>query len=88
MLYLSIRGKTFNKNVDPEVERVAKEGLYEWENDIKRRSGQQSGQNGSRGNIFEGEGVAEISGIDEETRKNLAENEKVKGNEAIRSGVY
>ena len=87
MLLIFQRKNKNAPNIDPEAARIAKEALYEWENEVKQR---ETKHTSSGENIFDGknsESARVNSGMDQETRKKLAEDQKNKGNEAVKSGV-
>ena len=85
-----------NQNIDPEVRKLEEEGLYEWANAIKEKelARQRAAEaRGTGGDIFqtsvpESSNAVNFGDLAEDERKRLSENEKNKGNEAVRSGVY
>ena len=88
---LKYRSKRLAKNIDPETRKLVKDAMEEWEDEIKAKEKQKEERINSSSladNIFENLAVKQdYDALSEEDKKKKAESERIKGNEALKSGV-
>jgi len=84
------KSKRLAKNIDPETRKLVKDAMEEWEDEIKAKEKQKEERINSSSladNIFENLAVKQdYDALSEEDKKKKAESERIKGNEALKSG--
>ncbi len=85
-----LRSKKFSHNIDPQAKKLYQEAIFEWENEVKEKEKKKESTKAylqATENLFDGAERIDVRGLSDDEKKSRAENEKIKGNEALKSGV-